>query len=69
MRSPPEAVHARLAKTKEIVALELGFPMLEDMGVVIAFELARYLAQKGDGLIVDDEDQWQETQDGAFVEL
>ncbi len=67
VRSVPRSLAKRLAETKEIVALELGFPMLEDMGVVFAYEIARYLAQKGDGLIVDDDDRWQRIKGGAFV--
>jgi hypothetical protein len=66
VRAPPESVRERLAQTTEIVALELGFSMLEDMGVVLAYELARYIAQKGDGLIVDDDNVWQDVDDGAF---
>jgi hypothetical protein len=49
-----------------VIGLELGFSMLEDMGVVLAYELARYLAQKGDGVIVDDDDRWQVIERGAF---
>lgn len=66
VRAPPESVRARLSETTEIVALELGFSMLEDMGVVLAYELARYLAQKGDGLIVDDDNLWQDVEAGAL---
>jgi hypothetical protein len=42
------------------------------MGLVIACELARYLArylaQKGDGAIVDDEGEWFAVIDGEFVD-
>ena len=66
MRRATVALRPRLEETKEIFLLELGFPMLEDMGIVFAYEIARWLAQKGDGLIVDDERYWQIIEDGAF---
>ncbi|MDP1918001.1 MAG: hypothetical protein Q8L14_17285 [Myxococcales bacterium] len=69
VRAPPVSLHARLAETKEIVGLELGFSQLESMGIVLAFELARYLAQKGDGVLVDDDDRWQRVVDGAFEDI
>lgn len=68
-REAPEAVMTQLRGCREIVGIELGFGQLEDMGIVIAFELARYLAQKGDGVIVDDEDQWYTVDDGELVDL
>jgi len=39
------------------------------MGVVFGYEVARYLAQKGDGLIVDVEDRFTAVRDGAFEDL
>ena len=68
-REPPAGAADVLAQCTEIVAIELGFPMLENMGIVIATEVARYYAQRGRGLIVDDDDQWFEVIDGQFVEL
>lgn len=68
-REPPEDVIGRLAGCCEVVGVELGFGQLEDMGIVIAFELARYLAQKGDGVLVDDDDQWYAVEDGVLVGL
>ncbi|MBM4782968.1 MAG: hypothetical protein GQE15_35260 [Archangiaceae bacterium] len=69
VRTPPKSLRSALKDTKEIVGIELGFSHLENMGVVIAYELARYLAQKGDGVIVDDDDRWQRIDDGAFSEI
>ena len=42
-RSPPAAAAPVLERCCEIVGIELGFSQLEDMGVVLAYELARYL--------------------------
>jgi hypothetical protein len=53
---------------REVIGIELGFSQLQqDVGLVIACELARYLAQKGDGVIVDDELEWFAVVDGEFV--
>jgi hypothetical protein len=66
VRDPPPAAEDTLARCTEIVALELGASQFGTMGVVIAYEIARYLAQKGSGIFVDDEDEWFAVRDGAF---
>ncbi len=68
LRRPPPWALERFSSVREIVMIELGFSQLESMGIVFAFELARYLAQKGDGFIVDDDKRWREIVDGAFEE-
>ena len=67
-RAPPPGALPRLRATKEIVAIELGFSQLEDMGIVLAYEIARWLAQKGDGLVVDDDDCWMMVEGGGWVD-
>jgi len=67
-RSPPPRVRERLRASTEVVGLELGFSQLEDMGIVIANELARWLAQKGDGVVADDDDGWMAVRGGGWVE-
>jgi hypothetical protein len=42
----------------EVAAVELGLGQLEDMGLVIAGQLAEYLAGVGAGLIRDTGDEW-----------
>ena len=66
VRAPPASVGDRLDATAEVVGIEMGFSQLEDMGIVLAFEIARWLAQRGDGLIVDDEDHWYLADAGAL---
>jgi hypothetical protein len=39
----------------------------EDMGVVLAYEIARRIAQRGDGLEVDD-DCWMMVEGGAGLD-
>ena len=58
VRDPPPAAEDTLARCTEIVALELGASQFGTMGVVIAYEIARYLAQKGSGIFTDDEGEW-----------
>jgi hypothetical protein len=69
VRSPPGSVLERLRQSREVIGLELGFSQLEDMGIVFGFEIARYVAQRGDGIIVDDDDQWSSIVDGGFESI
>lgn len=39
------------------------------MGIVIAYEVTRWLVQLGGGLVVDDDDEWREVKYGVWVEL
>jgi hypothetical protein len=67
-REVPPGALGRLKATKEIVAIELGFSQLEDMGIVLAYELGRYLAQKGSWILVDDDNNWMAVKDGGWVD-
>jgi hypothetical protein len=67
IREPPKAAEATLARTVEIVGIELGASQFGTMAVVLAYEIARYLTQKGDGLFVDDENEWYVVDGGALV--
>jgi hypothetical protein len=51
-------VRAALASVVEVVAIELGGSQLEDMGLVIAGQVAEYLAAVGGGVIRDTGDEW-----------
>ena len=51
-------VRAALTAVVEVAALELGLGQLEDMGLVIAGQLAEYLAGVGAGLIRDTGEEW-----------
>lgn len=65
----PEEAGRRVRASREVIGVEMGAGHLNDMGVVIAYEVARYLAQKGDGLILTDEERWLEVRQGAFLPL
>jgi hypothetical protein len=64
-----KAVEERLGKTTEVFGIELGASQLSDFGVVVAYELARYLAQKGHGIICDLDHRWTEVTGGGFADL
>ncbi|HVL12226.1 MAG TPA: hypothetical protein VM529_06660 [Gemmata sp.] len=51
-------VRKHMEKVIEVVALELGWNQLEDMGVVLAGQIAEFVATEGDGLIRDQNDDW-----------
>jgi hypothetical protein len=68
VREPPASVAGDLDRCVEIVGIELGFSQLGTMGVVFAYEIARYLAQKGAGVFVDDDQQWFRVDDGELIE-
>jgi hypothetical protein len=52
------AVRKALAGVVEVAAVELGLAHLEDMGLVIAGQVAEYLAGVGGGVLRDTDDQW-----------
>jgi hypothetical protein len=67
-REPPDGALPYLSACREVVGIELGYSQLDDMGLVLACELARYLAQKGDGIFVDDNNEWYAVEDGEFTD-
>lgn len=62
------SVLARRLKTScEVIGIELKPSQLADMGVVVAYEVARYLAQRGDGIVVNEADEILFVRGGAFL--
>jgi hypothetical protein len=53
-----QRIQCHLDRTIEVLALELGWGQLEDMGIVLAGQVAEYYASRGDGLIQDQNDDW-----------
>lgn len=51
-------VCSKLSEVIEIAAVELGISQLEDMGLVIASQIAEYLARVGAGIIRDPGNEW-----------
>ena len=62
-------VRSHLDQVAEVVALELGWSQLEDMGIVLAGQVAEYLATIGDGLIRDQNEDWWAVEDHVPVLL
>jgi hypothetical protein len=60
-------VREHLADCVAVVALELGWSQLEDMGIVLAGQIAVFLAVEGNGLIRDQNDDWWAMKTGAPV--
>ena len=52
------SVRRHLSRVVEVVAVELGWDQLEDMGVVLGGQVAEYFASVGAGLIRDQNDDW-----------
>jgi hypothetical protein len=67
VRDAPAEASPYLEDCRAVVAIELGSSMAETMGVVLAYEVARYVAQKYDGIVVDDDDSWQRIHEGEFT--
>jgi hypothetical protein len=59
------AVRSRLRETVEVIGIELGWGQLEDMGIVLAGQVAELFAATGDGLIRDSNDDWWEMRNGV----
>lgn len=47
----PEAIQRRLALSKEVFAVEFPHPQNTDLGILFAYELARWLAFRGEGVV------------------
>ena len=54
----PASVKRHLERTKMIVAIEMGFSQLETMFEVVAYEVAYWLAEQGEGVIRGANDAW-----------
>jgi hypothetical protein len=59
----------RLQSSREVIGIEMARSQLADMGVVVAFEIARFLAQRGNGVVVDDSDRAMHVEAGQFLPI
>ncbi|MFN2303116.1 MAG: hypothetical protein ACK2TV_05220, partial [Anaerolineales bacterium] len=53
-----ETLKTALKQTREIVAIELSQMQLRDMGILLAYELARWVVEKGRGLMRGLDGNW-----------
>lgn len=57
----------KLARTKAVVGIEMGFSHTENMGIVFGYEAARVYAQHTNGLVHGDDDRWSVIVDWAWT--
>lgn len=57
-RGNASVIEAQLAHTREILAVSLRASQLEDMGLLLAYEITRWAAEKGRGLIFGLDGAW-----------
>lgn len=55
---PVARMRRQIANCVEVVALELGLMQLEDMGLVLAAQIAEFISSAGAGLLCDQNDDW-----------
>lgn len=53
-----EDVRSRLAQTKEVFTIALEAGQLHDLGRLLAYELARWAAVRGDGIVLALDGRW-----------
>ncbi len=63
----PRHLQPQLRQTKAVIAIELGWSQLDDMGIVIAFQAARALAEICNGIIKDENDEWMHIKNGFIT--
>lgn len=68
-REAPEALHGHLRRCVEVIGVELGWSQVNGMGMVLAYEIARYLAEEGEGLVGDDNGGWFLPRDGELEDV
>lgn len=54
----PTAVRLRLIGVKQVFAIEMGLSQLDTMYETVAFEIAYWLAEHRDGVILGENDAW-----------
>lgn len=66
----PDAVKVHLRGSHAILAIELSRSQLEDLGLLLAYEVARWALEQGGGLIQGLDRVWyQLNQHGAFIPI
>lgn len=64
----PEGLKTHLSSARFSLSIELGPSQLEDMGLLLSYELARWGAEKGEGVVRGLDGVWYElNQNWAFI--
>lgn len=64
-----QAIADSIAATRAVVAVELGGSQMTDMGLVFAYEVARWLGSHKNALIKGVDDHWSRIVDSGFVRV
>lgn len=65
-----DRIKKHLQAAQAVVGIEMGFSQFQDMGIVFAYEVARWFGRNRGGLIKDDDDNWSFIDnDGGFGHL
>ncbi len=62
-------IQEHMKEVQSVIGIEMGFSQLEDMGIVFAYEVARWFGQHRGGLIKGDDDCWSMIDGGGYVHL
>jgi hypothetical protein len=66
----PQAIRKKLSGIKQIVRIELEEDQLRDLGLLLGYELARWAAESGDGVVQGLDGNWYRlNQHKAFLPL
>lgn len=73
LKNAPGANALRISRhmqhVKSVVGIELGVSQLHDMGIVFAYEIARWFGTHRSGFIKSYDDNWCTIEDGGYVSL
>ena len=69
-QDPPDVVIEHLSKVTCLLRIELSASQLQDMGLLLAYEVARWTAAKGEGLVLGFDGNWYRlNRNHAFIPL
>lgn len=62
-------IQEHMKNVQAVIGIEMGFSQVEDMGVVFAYEVARWFGQYRGGLIKGVDDNWSMIDGGGYAHL
>ena len=62
-------VLAHMRNVISVVGIEIGFTQLKDMGIVFAYEIARWFAANRSGIIRGEDDCWSRIKNNCYIHL
>ena len=67
VRRAPAHGLTRLQHSNVVAGIELGASQLEDMGYIVALQVARFLGERWNALVVDDDANWSLVRAGRLI--